>query len=95
MNFHLRPYNQYILNIVTNIYLGLDFSKKMLPKKHLAFDLYNHQAVDCLNMLDQQYDEWVIIVNTVTVCFPPVTRNDKDALKNETVDIENENNNIE
>lgn len=57
MNFHLRPYNQYILNIVTNIYLGLDFSKKMLPKKHLAFDLYNHQAVDCLNMLDQQYDE--------------------------------------
>ena len=71
------------------------FSKKMLPKKHLAFDLYNHQAVDCLNMLDQQYDEWVIIVNTVTVCFPPVTRNDKDALKNETVDIENENNNIE
>lgn len=25
MNFHLRPYNQYILNIVTNIYLGLDF----------------------------------------------------------------------
>ena len=31
--------------------------KKMLPKKHLAFDLYNHQAVDYLNMLDQQYDE--------------------------------------
>ena len=27
MNFHLRPYNQYILNIVTNIYLGLDFNK--------------------------------------------------------------------
>ena len=25
MNFHLRPYNQYILNIVTNIYLGLDY----------------------------------------------------------------------
>ena len=35
----------------------LFFSKKMLPKKHLAFDLYNHQAVDYLNMLDQQYDE--------------------------------------
>lgn len=28
MNFHLRPYNQYILNIVTNIYLGLDYFKK-------------------------------------------------------------------
>ena len=28
MNFHLRPYNQYILNIVTNIYLGLDLSIK-------------------------------------------------------------------
>lgn len=28
MNFHLRPYNQYILNIVTNIYLGLDLNKK-------------------------------------------------------------------
>ena len=28
MNFHLRPYNQYILNIVTNIYLGLDFIEK-------------------------------------------------------------------
>ena len=28
MNFHLRPYNQYILNIVTNIYLGLDFFVK-------------------------------------------------------------------
>ena len=28
MNFHLRPYNQYILNIVTNIYLGLDFIQK-------------------------------------------------------------------
>ena len=29
MNFHLRPYNQYILNIVTNIYLGLDFLGKI------------------------------------------------------------------
>ena len=29
MNFHLRPYNQYILNIVTNIYLGLDYYKKI------------------------------------------------------------------
>ena len=29
MNFHLRPYNQYILNIVTNIYLGLDFIEKI------------------------------------------------------------------
>lgn len=29
MNFHLRPYNQYILNIVTNIYLGLDFIDKI------------------------------------------------------------------
>lgn len=29
MNFHLRPYNQYILNIVTNIYLGLDLKDKI------------------------------------------------------------------
>ena len=29
MNFHLRPYNQYILNIVTNIYLGLDFDENI------------------------------------------------------------------
>ena len=36
MNFHLRPYNQYILNIVTNIYLGLDFCKnKKLDKKQV------------------------------------------------------------
>ena len=30
LNFHLRPYNQYILNIVTNIYLGLDFEEKII-----------------------------------------------------------------
>ena len=35
MNFHLRPYNQYILNIVTNIYLGLDLREKIeLDPKH-------------------------------------------------------------
>ena len=35
MNFHLRPYNQYILNIVTNIYLGLDFRGKIeFPYSH-------------------------------------------------------------
>lgn len=36
MNFHLRPYNQYILNIVTNIYLGLDFCGKIakIPSKN-------------------------------------------------------------
>ena len=33
MNFHLRPYNQYILNIVTNIYLGLDFFNKISMKR--------------------------------------------------------------
>ena len=33
MNFHLRPYNQYILNIVTNIYLGLDFVEKKKNEK--------------------------------------------------------------
>ena len=35
MNFHLRPYNQYILNIVTNIYLGLDFLIKIILKKNI------------------------------------------------------------
>lgn len=38
MNFHLRPYNQYILNIVTNIYLGLDF-----PKNKKDEHLYKYQ----------------------------------------------------
>ncbi len=29
MNSHLRPYNRYISNISTNIYLGLDFIEKI------------------------------------------------------------------
>lgn len=33
MNSHLRPYNRCISNISTNIYLGLDFNKKIIPKK--------------------------------------------------------------
>ena len=41
MNFHLRPYNQYILNIVTNIYLGLDlFIKIPLFHKNEIGGLY-------------------------------------------------------
>ena len=41
MNFHLRPYNQYILNIVTNIYLGLDYYKKSEDGKRLADSIHN------------------------------------------------------
>ena len=33
MNSHLRPYNRCISNISTNIYLGLDFNKKIIPRK--------------------------------------------------------------
>ena len=41
MNFYLRPYNQYILNIVTNIYLGLDFIQK---KRHNPMPLKDYFA---------------------------------------------------
>lgn len=37
MNFHLRPYNQYILNIVTNIYLGLDFLVKIMYRQNYSW----------------------------------------------------------
>ena len=39
MNFHLRPYNQYILNIVTNIYLGLDFEKKKIQRQNMMMKI--------------------------------------------------------
>ena len=41
MNFHLRPYNQYILNIVTNIYLGLDF----MQKSDIFYRFYNLKSL--------------------------------------------------
>ena len=48
MNFHLRPYNQYILNIVTNIYLGLDFYKKIgnIPTDIMfLLEMYCHGSI--------------------------------------------------
>ncbi|HJA52043.1 MAG TPA: TetR family transcriptional regulator C-terminal domain-containing protein [Candidatus Massiliomicrobiota merdigallinarum] len=48
MNFHLRPYNQYILNIVTNIYLRLDFYKKIgnIPTDIMfLLEMYCHGSI--------------------------------------------------
>ena len=41
MNSHLRPYNRYISNISTNIYLGLDFIQK---KRHIPMPLKDYFA---------------------------------------------------
>ena len=62
LNFHLRPYNQYILNIVTNIYLGLDFKYKKIKgveKQPLTYyftfnfndDLINTASVIVISLL--------------------------------------------
>ena len=51
MNFHLRPYNQYILNIVTNIYLGLDFND------YKNLDLF---VLSMTNVLNSRPTEMVI-----------------------------------
>lgn len=48
MNFHLRPYNQYILNIVTNIYLGLDLKQKKIRKSDVYHILMERLSISVL-----------------------------------------------
>lgn len=52
MNFHLRPYNQYILNIVTNIYLGLDYKEKKYIEEYIALKEHKRQSI-----INQQYSQ--------------------------------------
>lgn len=60
MNFHLRPYNQYILNIVTNIYLGLDLDVKMWtqiknPEKYKGQTMIIGSVTDGYNYFEAKY----------------------------------------
>ena len=76
MNFHLRPYNQYILNIVTNIYLGLDFYEN-IDLILLDLGLPDMDGVDIIQRL-REFSEIPIIV---------VSARDKDKDKADALEL--------
>ena len=53
MNSHLRPYNRCISNISTNIYLGLDFIKKVCNCIQLAYNGYVYRMIMAKEILKE------------------------------------------